>query len=57
MAQPTYEQLLGIIVAKDRQIARLETGVAQLEGLLEKATRAGRRQAAPFSYGTAREHP
>ena len=40
MAQPTYEQLLGIIVAKDRQIARLETGVAQLEGLLEKKPRA-----------------
>lgn len=64
MAQPTYEQLLGIIAAKDRQIAQLEARVAQLEarvaqleGLLEKATRAGKRQAAPFSKGPPKGTP
>ena len=57
MAQPTYEQLLGIIAAKDRQIAPLETRVAQVEGLLEKATRAGKRQAAPFSKGLPKKNP
>jgi len=71
MARPTYEQLLGIIAEKDRQIrqlqtrvrqleaqnARLEARIAQLERLLEKATRDGKRQAAPFSKGPPKEQP
>ena len=71
MAKPTYEQLLEVIARKDRQIARLEAHVTQLgkqnvqlqarivqlESLLEKATRAGKRQAAPFSKGPPQEKP
>ncbi len=71
MAQPTYEQLLDIIAAKDRQIAQLEARIhkleagnagleariAQLERLLEKATRNAKRQAAPFSKGPPKEKP
>ena len=64
MSQPTYEQLLGIIAEKDRQIAELqarvtqrEARIAQLEQLLEKATRAQKRQAAPFSKGTPKQDP
>ena len=64
MSQPTYEQLLGIIAEKDRQIAelqarvtQLEARVAELEQLLEKATRAQKRQAAPFSKGTPQPDP
>ncbi len=78
MAEPTYEQLLGIIAAKDRQIVQLQahdrqletrvrqweaqnaglrSRVVQLERLLEKATRDGKRQAAPFSKGPPKEKP
>ena len=64
MGQPTYQELLEIIAQKDRQIAQLEarvvhleSRVAQLEQLLEKATRAGKRQAAPFSKGSPKENP
>ncbi|MCH8243485.1 MAG: hypothetical protein IH897_12885 [Planctomycetes bacterium] len=71
MARPTYEQLLDIIAAKDRQIAQLEarihkleaenaglrSRVTHLERLLEKATRDGKRQAAPFSKGPPKEKP
>ena len=41
----------------ERRIAELEQRVAQLEQLLEKATRAQKRQAAPFSKGTPKEDP
>jgi len=41
----------------ERQIAELEQRVAQLEQLLEKATRAQKRQAAPFSKGTPKQDP
>ena len=71
MARPTYEQLLDIIAAKDRQIAQLEARIHKLEAenaglrsrvthferLLEKATRDGKRQAAPFSKGPPKEKP
>lgn len=57
MAQPTYDQLLDIIAEKDRRIADLEARVAQLEQLLEKATRSNKRQAAPFSKGSPKDHP
>jgi len=64
MAQPTYQQPLGIIAEKDRQIAelharvtQLQARIAQLEQLLEKATRAQKRQAAPFSKGTPKQDP
>jgi transposase len=38
-----------------RRIAQLEQRVAQLEKLLEKTTRAQKRQAAPFSKGTPKQ--
>jgi len=64
MSQSADEQLLGIIAEKDRQIAelqarvtQLEARVAELEQLLEKATRAQKRQAAPFSKGTPKKNP
>lgn len=64
MPQPTYEQLLGIIAEKDRQIVelharvtQLQARIAQLEQLLENATRAQKRQAAPFSKGTPQPDP
>jgi transposase len=41
----------------ERRIAELEQRVAQLEQLLEKATRAQKRQAAPFSKGTMKQDP
>jgi transposase len=41
----------------ERRIAELEQRVAQLEQLLEKATRAQKRQAAPFSKGTPAQDP
>lgn len=41
----------------ERQVAELEQRVAQLEQLLEKATRAQKRQAAPFSKRTPKEDP
>jgi transposase len=37
--------------------ARLERRIAELEQLLEKATRAQKRQAAPFSKGTPKQDP
>jgi len=41
----------------ERQVAELEQRVAQLEQLLEKATRAQKRQAAPFSKRTPKQDP
>ena len=64
MAQPTHEQLLEIIVRKDRRIGQLEarvtqleTRIVELEQLLDKATRASKRQAAPFSKGPPKANP
>jgi transposase len=57
MAQPPYDQLLDVIAEKDRRIAELEARVAQLEQLLEKATRSNKRQAAPFSKGSPKDKP
>lgn len=39
------------------QNARLEARIVQLERLLEKSTRAGKRQAAPFSKGAPKRNP
>ena len=64
MAQPPYEQLLDIIAQEDHRAAQLEahvvqlqTRVAKLEQLVDKTTRAGKRQVAPFSKGTPKENP
>lgn len=64
MARPSYDELLEIIAQKDRRIAELEARIVQLQGRiepleqrLEKATRAGKRQAAPFSKGPPKDDP
>ena len=57
MAQPTYEQLETRVRQLEAQNARLEARIAHLERLLEKATRDGKRQAAPFSKGPPKEKP
>jgi transposase len=64
MAQSTQEQLLEVIARKDRRIAQLEarvtqleTRIVELEQLLDKATRASKRQAAPFSKGPPKDKP
>lgn len=71
MAQPTCEQLLELLARKDRRIGELEAQlrtqevrirelegqVSRLTGLLEEATRARKRQAAPFSRGEPRPAP
>jgi len=71
MGQPTYQdlihenqrlqdenrQLRQRVGELEAQLARLEARVGQLEGLLEKAMRAGKRQAAPFSKGEPKKDP
>jgi len=44
-------------VVLERRIAELEARVAQLEQLLEQATRRAKRQAAPFSKGEPKKDP
>ena len=41
----------------EAQVVQLQARVAQLEGLVDKTTRAGKRQAAPFSKGPPKENP
>lgn len=64
MAQPTYEQLLEVIADRDRQIARQQSRIEQLEGEVRRLTaqlqellRANKRQAAPFSKGPPKDPP
>jgi transposase len=42
---------------RDRRIAELERSNARLQAQLEKAQRANKRQAAPFSKGEPKQHP
>jgi transposase len=49
--------LEAIVAQQAATVARLEARVTQLERLLEKATRAGKRQAAPFSKGSPKDNP
>lgn len=57
MARPTYEELEARVRELEAQNTKLEARIAHLEGLLEKATRAGKRQAAPFSKGPPKDKP
>lgn len=71
MGRPTYQdlihenqrppdenrQLRQPIGELEAQVARLEARISQLEGLAEKAARAGKRQAAPFSKGEPKKNP
>jgi transposase len=51
------EDLVAIILRQARQIEELTAQVRRLEGLLEEALRAGKRQAGPFSKGPPKAHP
>jgi transposase len=55
--RPSYDELLAVIAAKDRRIVELERRLAELEKLLAERTRAGKRQAAPFSKGPPKAEP
>ena len=64
MAQPTYQQLLKVIADKDRQLARQQSRIEQLEAQVRRLTaqlqqvlRANKRQAAPFSKGPPKDPP
>jgi len=64
MAQPTYEDLLNEnqrlrerIADLEGQVRDLHVHVLKLTKLLEKATRGGKRQAAPFSQGEPKKDP
>jgi len=57
MAQPTYDELLRENERLRDRIGDLETQVARLTHLLEQATRASKRQAAPFSKGEPKHDP
>jgi len=57
MARPTYEQLEALVRALETRNSKLEARIVQLEAFLEKATRAGKRQAAPFSKGPPKDKP
>ena len=57
MARPTYEPLEGRVRHLEARNGRLEARIAHLERLLEKATRDGKRQAAPLSKGPPKEKP
>ena len=50
-------ELEATVAQQATTVARLEARVAHLEKLLEKATRAGKRQAAPFSKGPPKANP
>jgi transposase len=51
------EQLWGETVRLAAENERLQARVGKLEGLLEEARRAGKRQAAPFSRGEPKQRP
>jgi len=51
------EQLWGELVRLTAEHERLQVRVGKLEGLLEDARRAGKRQAAPFSRGEPKRRP
>jgi len=50
-------QLEAVVAQQAATIARLEVRIVQLEQRLEKATRAGKRQAAPFSKRPPKDNP
>ena len=58
MAEPSdHRQPCVRCVVLERRIAELEARIRELERLLSVATRATKRQAAPFSKGAPRENP
>jgi transposase len=57
MAKPTYAELARRCEQYERRIQELEDQVRKLTQLLEEATRATKRQAAPFSKGKPKTDP
>jgi hypothetical protein len=49
--------LIALVVGQQRQIAELTAAVEMLRGAVERLTRDGKRQAAPFFKGTRVAHP
>ena len=57
MAKPTYAELALRCEQYERRIQELEAQVRKLTQMLEEATRATKRQAAPFSKGKPKANP
>ncbi len=55
--RPSYKELLERVVRLERLLSERDRRIAELERLLEQSRRGGRRQAAPFSKGSAKENP
>ncbi len=51
------DYLIALVVRQQSQIAELTATVETLRGEVERLTRDGKRQAAPFSKGTRVAHP
>jgi transposase len=51
------DDLIALVLRQQRQIAELTATVETLRGEVERVTRDGKRQAAPFSKGTRVAHP
>jgi transposase len=51
------DDLIALVLRQQRQIAELEAAVEMLRGEVERLSRDGKRQAAPFSKGTRVAHP
>jgi len=54
---PSNKELLERVARLERLLAEKERRIAELERLLEQSRRGGKRQAAPFSKGSAKESP
>ena len=55
--RPSYEELLERVVRLERVLTERDRRIAELEQLLEQSRRSGKRQAAPFSKGSAKFSP
>ena len=53
----TRDELVVLLIQKDRAISELHQRVKRLEELLDQATRGGKRQAAPFSKNKPKPDP
>jgi transposase len=54
---PSYEVLLDRVARLERLLLEKDRRIAELERLLEQSRRGGKRQAAPFSKGSAKDSP